>query len=144
MAKYTVLIPAIAAALTVGVMAQGPTTKALPLDNLGLEHLDIVVPDPAASAAFYARIFKSALRQQPGEIAAVLPAGVRRGGRAAPRWKRPRLVSAGTQHSSRLGGGGAGAGAGHRALRDRGRSVRSPRAGPTAPGAGRARAAVSG
>jgi len=39
--------------------------QALPLDNLGLEHLDIVVPDPAASARFYARIFKTALHQQP-------------------------------------------------------------------------------
>jgi predicted enzyme related to lactoylglutathione lyase len=38
---------------------------ALPLDNLGLEHLDIVVPDPAASARFYARIFKTTLHQQP-------------------------------------------------------------------------------
>ena len=40
-------------------------SQALPLDNLGLEHLDIVVPDPAASAKFYARIFKTALHQQP-------------------------------------------------------------------------------
>jgi catechol 2,3-dioxygenase-like lactoylglutathione lyase family enzyme len=54
---------AIAAAVTVGVSAQAP--KALPLDNLGLEHLDIVVPDPEASARFYARLFKSALHQQP-------------------------------------------------------------------------------
>jgi catechol 2,3-dioxygenase-like lactoylglutathione lyase family enzyme len=38
---------------------------ALPLDNLGLEHLDIVVPDTAASAKFYNRIFKSAVHQQP-------------------------------------------------------------------------------
>src|SRR5712675_1322501 len=38
---------------------------ALPLENLGLEHLDIVVPDPAASAKFYARIFKTMLHQQP-------------------------------------------------------------------------------
>jgi catechol 2,3-dioxygenase-like lactoylglutathione lyase family enzyme len=37
----------------------------LPLDNLGLEHLDIVVPDPAASARFYARVFKTSLHQQP-------------------------------------------------------------------------------
>ena len=36
-----------------------------PLDNLGLEHLDIVVPDPAVSARFYSRIFKAALHQQP-------------------------------------------------------------------------------
>ncbi len=38
---------------------------ALPLQNLGLEHLDIIVPDPAASARFYARIFKTTLHQQP-------------------------------------------------------------------------------
>jgi catechol 2,3-dioxygenase-like lactoylglutathione lyase family enzyme len=53
-----------AAALAVGAAAQR-STPALPLDNLGLEHLDIVVPDPAASARFYSRIFKSALHQQP-------------------------------------------------------------------------------
>ncbi len=45
--------------------AQTPAPRALPLDNLGLEHLDIIVPDPAASARFYARIFRSALHQQP-------------------------------------------------------------------------------
>src|SRR5947208_4776488 len=45
--------------------AQLPSSPALPLDNLGLEHLDIVVPDPAASAKFYARVFKTALHQQP-------------------------------------------------------------------------------
>src|SRR4029078_4588761 len=45
--------------------AQAVPTAALPLDNLGLEHLDIVVPDPAASARFYSRIFRSALHQQP-------------------------------------------------------------------------------
>ncbi|HKF66155.1 MAG TPA: VOC family protein [Vicinamibacterales bacterium] len=44
--------------------AQSPP-HALPLQNLGLEHLDIVVPDPAASARFYARIFKTTLHQQP-------------------------------------------------------------------------------
>jgi catechol 2,3-dioxygenase-like lactoylglutathione lyase family enzyme len=37
----------------------------LPLANPGLEHLDIVVPDPAASARFYARIFRTALHEQP-------------------------------------------------------------------------------
>ncbi|HUK32637.1 MAG TPA: VOC family protein [Vicinamibacterales bacterium] len=37
----------------------------LPLANLGLEHLDIVVPDPAASARFYASIFRTELHQQP-------------------------------------------------------------------------------
>jgi predicted enzyme related to lactoylglutathione lyase len=42
-----------------------PSAAALPLDNLGLEHLDIVVPDPAASARFYARVFKTTLHQQP-------------------------------------------------------------------------------
>lgn len=60
-----VLAAAMAAALTGGVIAQTTPAKALPLDNLGLEHLDIIVPDPAASARFYARIFKSALHQQP-------------------------------------------------------------------------------
>jgi catechol 2,3-dioxygenase-like lactoylglutathione lyase family enzyme len=59
-----------AAALLVTVLlvvgaAQAPPAKALPLENLGLEHLDIIVPDPAASAKFYSRIFKSALHQQP-------------------------------------------------------------------------------
>ena len=63
--KQAVLATVMAAALGVGVVAQGAATKALPLDNLGLEHLDIIVPDPAASARFYARIFTSALHQQP-------------------------------------------------------------------------------
>ena len=52
-----------AIALGSGVWAQSPA--ALPLDNLGLEHLDIVVPDTAASAKFYGRIFKTKLHQQP-------------------------------------------------------------------------------
>ena len=60
------LVAVIAAAmLSLGVRAQTTSPKALPLDNLGLEHLDIIVPDPAASARFYARIFRSALHQQP-------------------------------------------------------------------------------
>jgi catechol 2,3-dioxygenase-like lactoylglutathione lyase family enzyme len=63
--KHAVLATVMAAAIGVGVVAQGVATRALPLDNLGLEHLDIVVPDPAASARFYARVFKSALHQQP-------------------------------------------------------------------------------
>jgi catechol 2,3-dioxygenase-like lactoylglutathione lyase family enzyme len=61
----TILVVAINAALAVGATAQSTATKALPLDNLGLEHLDIIVPDTAASAKFYSRIFKSALHQQP-------------------------------------------------------------------------------
>jgi len=44
--------------------AQSPP-PALPLQNLGLEHLDIVVPDTAASAKFYMRVFKTRLHQQP-------------------------------------------------------------------------------
>jgi len=60
------LVAAIAAAtFGLGVGAQTTAPKALPLDNLGLEHLDIIVPDPAASARFYTRIFRSALHQQP-------------------------------------------------------------------------------
>ena len=45
--------------------AQSDTTPALPLKNLGLEHLDIVVPDTAASAKFYMRVFRTKLHQQP-------------------------------------------------------------------------------
>jgi catechol 2,3-dioxygenase-like lactoylglutathione lyase family enzyme len=52
------------AALASGARAQ-TAAGTLPLDNLGLEHLDIVVPDPAASARFYARIFKTSLHEQP-------------------------------------------------------------------------------
>ena len=63
--RCTILVSAIAAVLGTSAVAQTTATKALPLDNLGLEHLDIVVPDPAASARFYARIFRSALHQQP-------------------------------------------------------------------------------
>jgi catechol 2,3-dioxygenase-like lactoylglutathione lyase family enzyme len=38
--------------------------RALPLRNLGLEHLDIVVPDTAESARFYKTVFSSALHEQ--------------------------------------------------------------------------------
>jgi catechol 2,3-dioxygenase-like lactoylglutathione lyase family enzyme len=38
--------------------------RTLPLKNLGLEHLDIVVPDTAASARFYKRVFSSPLHEQ--------------------------------------------------------------------------------
>lgn len=38
---------------------------ALPLANLGLEHLDILVPDVAASARFYKRVFDAPLHEQP-------------------------------------------------------------------------------
>lgn len=58
------LVIAAAIALSAGAAAQPPALR-LPLDNLGVEHLDIVVPDTAASAAFYARIFRTTLHQQP-------------------------------------------------------------------------------
>jgi catechol 2,3-dioxygenase-like lactoylglutathione lyase family enzyme len=54
--------------LLTGVLSLGERVTAqasLPLANLGIEHLDIVVPDPAASAHFYARIFRTPLHQQP-------------------------------------------------------------------------------
>src|ERR1051325_8506555 len=41
------------------------SATALPLKNLGLEHLDIVVPDTAASARAYMRVFKTKLHEQP-------------------------------------------------------------------------------
>jgi catechol 2,3-dioxygenase-like lactoylglutathione lyase family enzyme len=65
MIRVTLVAGIAAATLSLGARAQTTPTKALPLDNLGLEHLDVIVPDPAASARFYARIFRSALHQQP-------------------------------------------------------------------------------
>ena len=60
------LVAALCAALLgAGAWAQSATPLKLPLDNLGLEHLDIVVPDTAAAAQFYARIFRTQLHQQP-------------------------------------------------------------------------------
>ena len=60
------LVAALCAALLgAGAGAQSATPLKLPLDNLGLEHLDIVVPDTAAAAKFYARIFRTELHQQP-------------------------------------------------------------------------------
>jgi len=44
--------------------AQASAPAPLPLQNLGLEHLDILVPDTAAAARFYSRIFKTVLHQQ--------------------------------------------------------------------------------
>jgi catechol 2,3-dioxygenase-like lactoylglutathione lyase family enzyme len=43
---------------------QGSRQRSFPLKNLGLEHLDIVVPDTAASARFYKRVFDSPLHEQ--------------------------------------------------------------------------------
>jgi hypothetical protein len=45
--------------------AQSTAAPALPLKNLGLEHLDIVVPDTATSAKFYMQVFRTKLHQQP-------------------------------------------------------------------------------
>ena len=45
--------------------ARQAATNVLPLENRGLEHLDIIVPDPAASARFYMRLLRTALYQQP-------------------------------------------------------------------------------
>ena len=60
-----ILAAAMTAAVTGGVLGQGVATNPLPLENQGLEHLDIIVPDPGASARFYMRLFRSALHQQP-------------------------------------------------------------------------------
>ena len=53
-----------ACAPVLSAMGQEQAGPALPLKNLGLEHLDIVVPDTAASAKVYTRIFKTKLHQQ--------------------------------------------------------------------------------
>jgi catechol 2,3-dioxygenase-like lactoylglutathione lyase family enzyme len=52
-----------AGATLLGRHAHGQAA-ALPLKNLGLEHLDIVVPDTAESARFYKRVFSSPLHEQ--------------------------------------------------------------------------------
>jgi hypothetical protein len=49
----------------VSARAQSAAAPALPLKNLGLEHLDIVVPDTAVSAKFYMQVFRTKLHQQP-------------------------------------------------------------------------------
>lgn len=54
-----------AAACAPLIKAWGQAPSALPLKNLGLEHLDIVVPDTAASARAYMRVFKTKLHEQP-------------------------------------------------------------------------------
>jgi catechol 2,3-dioxygenase-like lactoylglutathione lyase family enzyme len=62
------VIGVLSASVLLAVLAPRATVTAqtsLPLENLGLEHLDIVVPDPAASARFYARVFRTTLHQQP-------------------------------------------------------------------------------
>ena len=51
--------------LSTRVWGQAPAAPALPLKNLGLEHLDILVPDTAASAKVYMRVFKTKLHEQP-------------------------------------------------------------------------------
>jgi catechol 2,3-dioxygenase-like lactoylglutathione lyase family enzyme len=63
--KRSFALAAAAVAVTLGMGVRAQTPAPLPLKNLGLEHLDIVVPDTAASARFYARVFKTTLHQQP-------------------------------------------------------------------------------
>jgi hypothetical protein len=62
------LLAATCVAATFGavVWAQtAPTAVKLPLDNLGIEHLDIIVPDTATSARFYARIAEPSVMEKP-------------------------------------------------------------------------------
>jgi hypothetical protein len=58
-------IGAAAFASVAAAHAQSSGGSALPLKNLGLEHLDIVVPDTAISAKFYMQVFRTKLHQQP-------------------------------------------------------------------------------
>ena len=44
------VVAGISVATDVNVVGAQAPPRALPLANLGLEHLDIIVPDPAASA----------------------------------------------------------------------------------------------
>lgn len=73
--KLRAALVGLALVIVAPLAAQGPQRQSgpsgpsgpvrLPLENLGVEHLDIVVPDTAASAQFYARIFKAPVHQQP-------------------------------------------------------------------------------
>jgi hypothetical protein len=54
-----------ASLLPLTAFGQAAAAPALPLKNLGLEHLDILVPDTAASAQVYMRIFRTKLHEQP-------------------------------------------------------------------------------
>src|SRR5437762_5657756 len=65
--QRTVLAAAVAAACAslTPVWGQSSAAPALPLKNLGLEHLDTTVPDTAASAKFYMKVFRTKLHQQP-------------------------------------------------------------------------------
>jgi len=65
--KFLTGIGALAGIPLLNAFAQGqaPAAPALPLKNLGLEHLDILVPDTAASAKVYMRIFRTKLHEQP-------------------------------------------------------------------------------
>src|ERR1051325_6374081 len=47
------------------IRAQSSGTPALPLKNLGVDHLAIVVPATAISAKFYMQVFRTKLHQQP-------------------------------------------------------------------------------
>jgi catechol 2,3-dioxygenase-like lactoylglutathione lyase family enzyme len=53
----------LAAVLPVGLSAQQESV--LPLDTPGVDHLDIIVPDVAAAAAFYMQVFNTTLHAQP-------------------------------------------------------------------------------
>jgi len=63
--RRIVVVAALTFAGTAGLTGQQAARTALPLENRGLEHLDIIVPDPAASARFYMRLFRTTLHQQP-------------------------------------------------------------------------------
>src|SRR5262245_58905435 len=58
-------VGAAAFASVMSARAQSSSAPALPLKNLGLEHLDIVVPDTTISAKFYMQVFRTKLHQQP-------------------------------------------------------------------------------
>ncbi len=67
MTRFVIAVATGVLLLSVGLPRVGHARAqaSLPLANLGLEHLDIVVPDPEASARFYASIFRTELHQQP-------------------------------------------------------------------------------
>jgi len=59
------LLTAMGSLAVLPVVTQAQGAGVLPLNTPGVDHLDIIVPDVAASAAFYMQVFNTTLHAQP-------------------------------------------------------------------------------
>ncbi len=59
------LLGAMGTVAVLPAVTQAQPTSVLPLNTPGLDHLDIIVPDVAASATFYMQLFNTTLHVQP-------------------------------------------------------------------------------